>query len=432
LKKIRFLLMIVCLGSLVMGYSFAALAQKEVVIWHFGGLPAEHKWVDECIETFNADHPDIKVVRIEKSWMTKSEELISAWQMKTMPDLISRDTVCIPDMVEMGMLAPLSDLFPQDIDAMKDRWLPECWNLGTYEGKVYGILTYMDMAPMFFYNSKMLAEAGVLVPGTWDELIEAVKKLNTQKHYGIIMPATLGLNDLEVFIGIAYANGGRFLNPEGDEVVFNGPGFVDALQLYVDLFRKYKVAPPGLLEIDYMKTCELFLRERTAIGLGMSWIPITVQNIGTPPGFQYKLAPFPMNAKISGRYPAASAIMDGTTTYMMISTSKVKKEAWEFTKWVTRPESMQMWAGVRIQGRVATTRDGFETPAFAETYPDLVKQYRKGIALKGAISMPSFPGFTEMVKIFGHGFQAALLGEATPQDALDAVQEECQEILEEM
>jgi len=432
LKKISIMLMVICLGWLVLGYSFAALAQKEVVIWHFGGLPAEHKWVDECIETFNADHPDIKVVRIEKSWMTKSEELISAWQMKTMPDLISRDTVCIPDMVEMGMLAPLSDLFPQDIDAMKDRWLPECWNLGTYEGKVYGILTYMDMAPMFFYNSKMLAEAGVLVPGTWDELIEAVKKLNTQKHYGIIMPATLGLNDLEVFIGIAYANGGRFLNPEGDEVVFNGPGFVDALQLYVDLFRKYKVAPPGLLEIDYMKTCELFLRERTAIGLGMSWIPITVQNIGTPPGFQYKLAPFPMNAKISGRYPAASAIMDGTTTYMMISTSKVKKEAWEFTKWVTRPESMQMWAGVRIQGRVATTRDGFETPAFAETYPDLVKQYRKGIALKGAISMPSFPGFTEMVKIFGHGFQAALLGEATPQDALDAVQEECQEILEEM
>jgi len=432
LKKISIMLMVICLGWLVLGYSFTALAQKEVVIWHFGGLPAEHKWVDECIETFNADHPDIKVVRIEKSWMTKSEELISAWQMKTMPDLISRDTVCIPDMVEMGMLAPLSDLFPQDIDAMKDRWLPECWNLGTYEGKVYGILTYMDMAPMFFYNSKMLAEAGVLVPGTWDELIEAVKKLNTQKHYGIIMPATLGLNDLEVFIGIAYANGGRFLNPEGDEVVFNGPGFVDALQLYVDLFRKYKVAPPGLLEIDYMKTCELFLRERTAIGLGMSWIPITVQNIGTPPGFQYKLAPFPMNAKISGRYPAASAIMDGTTTYMMISTSKVKKEAWEFTKWVTRPESMQMWAGVRIQGRVATTRDGFETPAFAETYPDLVKQYRKGIALKGAISMPSFPGFTEMVKIFGHGFQAALLGEATPQDALDAVQEECQEILEEM
>jgi len=139
-----------------------------------------------------------------------------------------------------------------------------------------------------------------------------------------------------------------------------------------------------------------------------------------------------MNTKISGRYPAASAIMDGTTTYMMISTSKAKKEGWEFIKWVTRPESMQMWAGVKIQGRVATTGDGFETPAFAETYPDLVKQYRKGIALKGAISMPSFPGFTEMVKVFGHGFQSALLGEETPQDALDAVQEECQEILEEM
>ena len=95
--------------------------------------------------------------------------------------------------------------------------------------------------------------------------MEAAKKLYTPEHYGIILPATLGLNDLQVFIGIAYGNGGRFLSPEGDKVVFNGKGFVDALQLYVDLFRKHKVTPPGTLEIDYMKTIELFLRERTAM-----------------------------------------------------------------------------------------------------------------------------------------------------------------------
>ena len=119
---------------LMMGFSLGAVAQKKVVLWHFGGLPAEHKWVDECIKDFNAAHPEMKVERIEKSWMTKSEELISAWQIKAMPDIISRDSVSIPDMVEMGMLAPLSELFAEDIAAMKGRWLEPAWNLCNYEG----------------------------------------------------------------------------------------------------------------------------------------------------------------------------------------------------------------------------------------------------------------------------------------------------------
>ena len=427
----RRILLVWVIGAVLLAFSLSGLAQKKVVLWHFGGLPAEHKWVDQCIKDFNAAHPGIKVVRIEKSWMTKSEELISAWQMKTMPDLISRDSVSIPDMVEMGMLAPLSKLFPDDIAAMKGRWLEPCWNLCNYKGVQYGIPTYVDIAPMLAYNRKMFAEAGLLVPTNWAQVIEAAKKLNTTDHYGIIFPATLGLNDLEIFIGIAYGNGGRFLSPEGDEVVFNGKGFVDALKLYIDLFKKYKVTPPGILEIDYMKTIELFLRERTAMALGMSWVPVIAQNLGVPEGFEYRMASFPMKEKPTGKYPPAAAIMDATTTYMMISTSKVKKEAWEFIKWVTRPESMRMWAGVRIQGRVPTTHEGFKTPELAKTYPDLVREYKKGTIFKGANSMPSFPGFTEMIKVFGHAFQAALLGKPV-QKALDEAAEECQDILEEM
>jgi len=428
-RKVFVSLLLAGVGIVI--FSLGAVAQKKVVIWHFGGLPAEHKWVDDCIKDFNAAHPRIKVERIEKSWMTKSEELISAWQMKVMPDLISRDSVSIPDMVEMKMLAPLSKLFPDDVATMEDRWLKPCWNLCSYEGVQYGIPTYVDIAPMLVYNRKMLAEAGVLVPANWTEVIEAAKKLNTSDHYGIIFPATLGLNDLEIFIGIACGNGGRFLSPEGDKVVFNGKGFIDALKLCVDLFTKHKVTPPGTLEIDYMKTIELFLRERTAMATGMSWVPVIAQNLGVPEGFEYRLASFPMKEKPTGRYPPASAIMDATTTYMMISTSEVKKEAWEFIKWVTRPESMRMWAGVRIQGRVPTTHDGFRTPEIAQTYPDLVRDYERGTIFKGAISMPSFPGFTEMIKIFGYAFQANLLRKSV-QKVLDGAAKECQEILEEM
>ena len=52
---------------------------------------------------------------------------------------------------------------------------------------------------------------------------------------GAVFKATLVPVDINIFEGFAYANGGRFLDEETETIMINGPGFVDALQLVVDM-----------------------------------------------------------------------------------------------------------------------------------------------------------------------------------------------------
>ena len=54
----------------------------------------------------------------------------------------------------------------------------------------------------------------------------------------MVIAATKGTNDVNLWEGIAYANGCRWLNEKGDKVVINDRGCVDALQLYKDLVTR--------------------------------------------------------------------------------------------------------------------------------------------------------------------------------------------------
>ena len=46
----------------------------------------------------------------------------------------------------------------------------------TYKDKVYGLPYYADTIS-FIYNKKILADAGIAVPATWDEVTAAAEKL---------------------------------------------------------------------------------------------------------------------------------------------------------------------------------------------------------------------------------------------------------------
>ena len=57
-----------------------------------------------------------------------------------------------------------------------------------YEDGVYG-LPYACNTIALFYNVDMLEEAGVEVPTTWEELVDAAEKLTTEEHTGLLSAA---------------------------------------------------------------------------------------------------------------------------------------------------------------------------------------------------------------------------------------------------
>ena len=51
-----------------------------------------------------------------------------------------------------------------------------------------------------------------------------------------------------LFQGLTTPAGAILMNPEGDRTSYDKPEVVEALQYWVDLSRKHKVHPPGIVE----------------------------------------------------------------------------------------------------------------------------------------------------------------------------------------
>ncbi|MDE2579862.1 MAG: carbohydrate ABC transporter substrate-binding protein [Hyphomicrobiales bacterium] len=66
-------------------------------------------------------------------------------------------------------------------------YLPEVYDIVSYEGGVTALPVGIHLQNHFAYNAEMFAAAHVAPPETWDELIEAAKKLKAAGHVPLVM-----------------------------------------------------------------------------------------------------------------------------------------------------------------------------------------------------------------------------------------------------
>lgn len=97
----------------------------------------------------------------------------------------------IKPFVDADLLLPLDDFIKKD-PGLKDNFLPSVFDASVVDGKAYGIPMRGTQPVMLFHNKKVLDEAGVQPPETWDDLLAAVEKL---KDTGVT-PIALGGGDM--------------------------------------------------------------------------------------------------------------------------------------------------------------------------------------------------------------------------------------------
>ncbi|MCG6499489.1 ABC transporter substrate-binding protein [Kitasatospora sp. A2-31] len=92
--------------------------------------------------------------------------------------------------VKSGLLLPLDDMIAAD-PGLKSNFLPSVFNTAVIDGKSYGIPMRGTQPVLLFHNKKVLADAGLNVPKTWDDLLDAVRVLKAKG----VTPFALGGGD---------------------------------------------------------------------------------------------------------------------------------------------------------------------------------------------------------------------------------------------
>ncbi len=376
---------------------------------------------------FEELNPDITVNYNYFYGQIRVQKILGAYKSKKLPDVIVAFGQDLPDFVGLGVIQALDDIDAATTESWKADIIPEVYETGRYQGKMYALPTYVDMAPFLAVNLDALEAAGLdAPPTTWSELREYAKKMTTDDRAGAVLQATLVPVDINIFEGIAYANGARFLDEETETIMINGPGFVDALQLVVDLVNDGST-PSGLTDIIFKDAAALFAEQEAMMWGGMSWL-IRPWYPTDPEGLRWAAVPFPRPDTVSGQYEAASTIMDPTAALMIPSTSKQPEAALRYIDFWAQPERLILWDGSTIKSRVPATAAAYKTDSLKQVWPQWVAAYEKGVLFEGSLPMPRFNGRAECEQYLGKAIQEAILGQKTPQEALDDAAKKAQEL----
>ena len=267
----------------------------------------------------------------------------------------------------------------------------------------------------------MFDAAGVDYPTadwTWDDLLTAAQALTGEDHWGIQLPD--GWGDwlwTRGIVPLLVQNGTRLISEDGLTVdgYVNSEATVQALQWYVDLFMKEKVAPTNE-DVAAFAGVDLFTSGQVAMLWTGHW---PLKDYKAIDGFNFGTMGLP-----------AGPVGKGNTLcwagFAINAASENKDAAWTFMKYIAAGDGAKEFANYALTAvqpiaeEQGLTDDEYEGPIMAD--------------LENVQPIPDSysPYFGECVDTpFKAHLEEVFLNDVSVQDAMDAVVQEAQACLDD-
>jgi sorbitol/mannitol transport system substrate-binding protein len=323
---------------------------------------------------------------------------------------------------------PLSFGPSYDVDDL----LPPIRSALSYDGKLFAAPFYGESS-MIMYRKDLFAKAGLTMPERpqWDFIKAAADKITDKQNgvYGICLRGKAGWGENIAFLTtMANSFGARWFN-EKWQPEFTGPQWKTALDTYLDMMKKD--GPPGASSNGFNENLALFQSGKCGM-----WIDATVAASFVSDPKQSKVA------NDVGFAPAPCGTTCKNANWLWAwalaipSSSKKKEAAAKFIAWATGKEYIGLvaekygWANVPP----GTRKSLYANPAYLKAAP-FAEMTLKAIdsadpGLDGnsqpkpyiGVQYAAIPEFQGVATAVGQQFSAALAGQSSAGQALQAAQ----------
>jgi sn-glycerol 3-phosphate transport system substrate-binding protein len=276
---------------------------------------------------------------------------------------------------------------------------------------------------VLYYNKDLFKEAGLdpeKAPATWAEMQAFAEKLTKRdgagnvSQWGVQIPSS-GF-PYWLFQGLTTPAGGILMNEAGDGTFYDKPEVIEALTYWVDLSRKHKVHPPGIVE--WGTTPKDFFERKVA----MMWTTTgNLTNVKANAKFPFGVAMLPAHKR-------RGSPTGGGNFYISKKASAAEQQgAFQFIKWITSPERAAQWS--IDTGYVAVRGDAYDTDVMKKYVADFPAAAVARDQLQFSVAELSTHENQRVTKALNDGLQAALTGTKSPEQAMKDAQAEAERIL---
>ncbi|WP_353471447.1 extracellular solute-binding protein [Salipiger sp. H15] len=324
-------------------------------------------------------------------------------------DVVLFDVIWPAEYAQNGVLV---DVTGKITDEMKSGILPGAWTTVDYEGASYGMPWILDTKYLFF-NKEMLSKAGIdTPPATWADLTAAAQKI---KDAGIVeYPIAWSWAQAEAavcdYTTLLSAFGGEFIKDGAP--AFQSGGGLEALD-YMAASMEAGLTNPNSKEFLEEDVRAVFQNGDAAFALNWTYM--------------YNLANASDESSVKGKVGVVAApgvegvsehsAVNGSMGLGITATSQHPDEAWNYIVHMTSQPVQNAYARLSLPIWASSYTD----PEVTAGQEELIKAAGEGLAVM--YPRPMTAKYQEMSMALQQGIQEALLGMATPQEALEAAAE---------
>jgi multiple sugar transport system substrate-binding protein len=325
---------------------------KFFVGWGTGNAP-EHMVMQELLaQTFNDQHPNITMEYVREPWTEGHPKWFTMIAAGTPPD--GAFLVGIGGLNEAGIAPDYSPWLDHGPLIDRDAIALDDFYPASIQGATHPFLGFMMGLPQCLhnsfiaYNKTLFAEVGLPdLPHSWDDkswtydkLLEYATALTLDKNGK--HPNESGFDPENIaqfgFSGrepdtTARSWGGE-MQEGGRTFTVDDPKYIDAYQWLADLMWKEHVAATGPQETEFFAGMSPLLSGKVGMRWSNSWDMHSYRQITD---FEWEVAPCPYG-------PVTNSARMCIDTIAITADSKHPNEAWEFSKFVTKPGNSERLA----------------------------------------------------------------------------------------
>ena len=358
--------------------------------------------VKNMTEQFQKQNPGIKVNLTFVAYEALHDKIVAAAPAGTY-DTILVDVIWPAEFASKKMIVDITDRFPE---SERSKIFAGGLKTTEYDSRYYGVPWILD-TKYFFYNKKMLGEAGVNPPDTWDAAVEAARTL---KSKGVVeYPLMWSWTQAEALIcdyaTLLGAYGGQFFDGSG-KPAFNTGGGLQALE-FMRMTLDEKLSNPASMESIEDEVRRIISQGEAAMALNWTYM--------------FALANDPNESQVAGQIdiahtpkgPAGAPGVNGSMGMAIANGSQNQDAAWKYIQFMTSQKIQNQYAKLSLPIWKSSYNQEQVVQALPEVVP-VAKEQLNDMILRPVVTQYNSVSHTLQVQI-----QQALTGDKSPKQALD-------------
>ncbi|MEO8544628.1 MAG: extracellular solute-binding protein [Burkholderiaceae bacterium] len=345
-------------------------------------------------------------------------------------DILVMNSLWLAEFYHGGFLTPLNDIDPAfkadpQVINYDDTayWDAKNKTNNSKTGVIYGVPINGNIQ-VLYYRSDLYEKAGLKVPQTWDELAANAAKLNSPPNvFGIVQRGARSASDISYdWMPYLHSYNGAIFKDEkaGDfTVTINSPEAKKALDMYVDLAKKYGPPNPGSFGQAQVIQALVTGKAAHATPVIAAWSQMDDPNKSAVVG-KMNVAPLPHGP--GGKTSPTLGHFIGAIPKNIPKDRQVAALA--FLRWFGSAEAQTIYAK---SGQPPIRRDIYDAP-FMKT-PEFRWARAMAESAPNARMMYTVPEGPQIVSILELRLNQAVIGEKTTADALNTMATEIQDVM---